>query len=106
MEKKKMRKEIKDKKVNINYLVFISKLVDSKIEIVESNIENIEKLYSEIVNLKFSNLSRVSGRNGRKEVIEKRNLYLSEKLNIDSRDYEKVNKKVRKLVNIRDSKYI
>ncbi len=101
-----MRKEIKDKKVNINYLVFISKLVDSKIEIVESNIENIEKLYSEIVNLKFSNLSRVSGRNGRKEVIEKRNLYLSEKLNIDSRDYEKVNKKVRKLVNIRDSKYI
>jgi len=105
-----MSKEIKeikkDSKVNISYLEFINNLVNSKLEISNKNLEVIEKKYSEIVNLKFSNLKRVSNRNNRKEVIEKRNKYLLEVLKLDNNKYLEVDKKVNNLVSIKESKYI
>lgn len=84
----------KEYKVNINYLELVKELLNSKIEVSKANKELIEKKYNEIVNLKFSNLNRVSYRNNRKEVIEKRNKYLLSELKVSEKDYNRVDKKL------------
>ena len=102
----KNEEKAKDKKVNINYLEFISDLVKNKTEVTELNKEEIEKKYSEIVSLKFSNLKRVSTRNSRKEVIEKRNKFLVNELKVEAKDYNRVDKLVVSLANKRSNKYL
>ena len=108
MEKNKMEKKNKvvesEKKINLNYIIFIGELINSKILINEKNKDNIIKLYSEKVNLRFSNLSRVNNRILRKEVSEKLNIVL-EKNKIEKKEYIKVCEKVKDLSRLRSNNY-
>ena len=103
MEKKNKVVE-SEKKINLNYIIFIGELINSKILINEKNKDNIIKLYSEKVNLRFSNLSRVNNRILRKEVSEKLNIVL-EKNKIEKKEYIKVCEKVKDLSKLRSNNY-
>jgi len=103
MEKKNKVVE-SEKKINLNYINFIGELINSKILINEKNKDNIIKLYSEKVNLRFSNLSRVNNRILRKEVSEKLNIVL-EKNKIEKKEYIKVCEKVKDLSKLRSNNY-
>ena len=106
-ENKVNKKLVKEYKVNVSYLEFISKLSNSKMELSKDNKESIESIYNEIVSLKFSNMSRVSYRNRRKEVIEKRNNYMSNELKLSEKEYNRVDKKVMEISKERRmSKYL
>lgn len=100
--------EVKEKrsfKVNLNFINFINELINSKIDINKNNKLDIEKKYKELVNLKFNNMSKISSRNNRKEVIKGVNSYLSSK-NIDLNKYKEIEKKVVNISKKRVSNYM
>ena len=82
-----------EKKLNINYLVFIKKLVESKLEVKEVNKEKIIELYKEVVNKRFSNIKRVDNRVKREEIKDKFNSKILD-LNLNEKDFNKVSEKV------------
>ena len=86
-------KKVKEIKLNVNYITFIKKLVDSKIEVTQKNKNSIEGLYREVVNLRFTNLPRVANRSLRKKL----NPVLTEKLKsikLDKKIFEETSQKV------------
>ena len=102
-KKEELKKEYK---VNLNYLEFINSLNKDKIEVNSLNKEEIEKRYNEIVNLKFSNIKKVSMRNRRKEVIEKRNKYLLDNFKLSEKDYNNLDKKLNSISNKKSLNYL
>jgi len=96
MEKKSQKKEIRkvaEKKINIDYILFIKKLINSKIEVTQKNKESIERIYKEVVNLKFNNLPRVANRIDRKEIKSKKTEILA-KNKLSEKDYNSINQLV------------
>ena len=104
MSKEELSKEVKKEKsykININYINFIAKVIKNKIV----SKELVEKEYSEIVNLRVSNISRVDKRNKRKEVrVVLLNLLNSK--GVDIKEYNKFSNGVVNLFNKRSNNYI
>ena len=103
MNKENISKE-KEYKLNINYLSFIVELKNSKLNIDSKNKEKIKSLYSEIVDLKFSNIKRVNKRNNLKEINSKLDIKLKE-LNISKEEYKNICEKVISIDNSSNSRY-
>ena len=89
-ENKSNSKVMKEIRLNINYLDFISRIKKEKLE--EVNKEKIESVYNEEMGLVFNNVKRVSSRVKRsmlsevlKRECEKRNLSIEEFKKIDSK---------------------
>jgi len=102
-----MSKEIKNissKKVNKNLLDFYLRLNKEKIDI-KNNKEKVEKLYKEVVNLKFNNIKRLIKRSNREEVIERKNNYLVNN-KLDLKVVEKIENKLLLVSNKRSNSYI
>ena len=98
-----MRKEI-EKKLNVSYIEFISELIKNKIVVGDKNKENIVKRYNEKVKLNFNNVSRVSNRCERKEIVEKLDIILKEN-NMEKKEFLVVSEKVRNLSRRNGSNY-
>ncbi len=92
-EKKKISKVKVEKKINLNYLEFVSFLLKEKKGVNEKNKEYIKKEYENRVNLRWSNMCRVVKRVEREEVREKLRSILNE-YKINEKELIKVNKEL------------
>ena len=102
MENKEVEvKEVKEYKININYINFIEEVIKNKI----ISKEELKNKYNEIVSLRVNNIKRVDRRNKRKEVKEVLIGVLKSK-NIDIKEYNKVSKEVLEKFNKRSNNYI
>jgi len=79
-ERKNLKKSVK---LNVNFLLFVKEVKNMK------DLNLIEKKYNEIVELKFSNVSKVLSRIERDELKEIKREKLKE-LNVNDDEYKKV----------------
>ena len=91
-----MSKNKKELRININYINLVEKLIKNKIEIKENN--NIENLYIENLNLRYSNKERVINRIFRKEINKELKEILKER-NIDYNKFLESSNKLKDLNN-------
>lgn len=97
-------KIVSEKKINIDYILFIKRLIDNNIVVGEKNKDKIIKFYKEVVNLKFNNLERVGRRVNRIEIVDKkREILKNEK--IEEKEFNKISNKVILLSRIRKNNY-
>jgi len=96
-----MSKKQTEYRINTNYINLVEKLIKEKIEIEKNN--NIEKLYVENLNLRFSNKDRVISRILRKEIAKP----LAEELKARKIEMSKFKEVTEKLQNLKEkSSYI
>ena len=91
MEKKQKKTQSKEIRMNVNYVNFVQKVKNEKLENV--NREKLEEIYSQEMGLKPSNIERVSKRVNRKELRE----ILSQELKnreMSFSEFEKINSKI------------
>jgi len=79
-ERKNLKKSVK---LNVNFLLFVKEVKNMK------DLNLIEKKYNEIVELKFSNVSKVLSRIERDELREVKKEKLKE-LNVSDKEYNEV----------------
>lgn len=105
MTQEKSIQKKKEMKLNINYISFIKKLAQSKIEVTEKNRKSIEDLYLAEVGLKFTNVPRVSHRTQR----DKLKKLFEEKLkeaDLSKKVFEELDQKVVAVSKQRSSNYL
>ena len=95
----------KEMRINIDFINFISKLIKEKVVVDEKMRGSILKDYEKEVELRFSNLKRVSNRNKREEVKEILKGELKSR-NIEVKEYIEVSEKLENLVNKKNNNYV
>ena len=94
MESEKMKNELKKEiRMNVNFLLFVKKIIEEKKESV--NVEKLGEEYENSMGLNYSNCERVINRVNRKELREIRNSELN-KLGVSIEKFESLSEKIKK----------
>jgi len=88
--KNELKKEIR---MNVNFLLFVKKIIEEKKESV--NVEKLGEEYENSMGLNYSNCERVINRVNRKELREIRNSELN-KLGVSIEKFESLSEKIKK----------
>lgn len=106
MEKKNINEKFEKKLVlKIEYLDFIEKLIKDKVLVSKENKREVEILYNNIYNRKFSNIKRVIMRSNRSKVKEIKFKEM-EKRKVKKEEVEKVENNLKLLSNKGSNNFI